>query len=251
VAGQSCREGQGNTASYNIRISERPIVNKDDFGFAKDVVINFKPVLKYRREHMAVDGLEPGKLYYFAMEVQNNVYNTSVIAVAQAQANSTKNEIIAMDEDVMDFGIEDWKSFSSPNDGAVIKSVSDKDKTVLDLKYTFNAAGQWHWAGISKSIERNLPEKYKFKFYVKSAAVKMNVEFKLIDRSGSVFGYRLEKFNFNGDWQQISVDSINITYWWGGKGGKTISALDKIEIAFSAAEKGEGNIEVNKLTFIK
>ena len=86
---------------------------------------------------------------------------------------------------------------------------------------------------INKEIKGNITAQLiKSLFYVKGKGLKTNLEFKIIDKSGSVFGKKIEDLNYNDTWEEVTIDSSDITYWWGGTGNKTLRAVKAVEIAF-------------------
>ncbi len=119
----------------------------------------------------------------------------------------------------------------------------------LVINYEFSGAG---YCGIVKDIPMQLPENYKFSFYLKANSPRNNLEFKLDDSTGdNVWWHVNRSYNFPAKWTKHTIRKRDITFAWGPKGGGELNKLYKIEIIISAAAGGKGKVCLDNLEFTK
>lgn len=245
-------KSQGNIAGYKIKISETPIENKKDFLTAKDAIANFTSYITYKEQKLIVRDLEPGKKYYFAIAVENNIYTLSSIKTSEAIVNSEKEEPLTLDPfELVNFNIADYKTVSSEVDEVQIAKVKGKQGDALKIEYNIKSDAGWHWAGVRKKINGKLPKKSTFIFYFKGNGLNTSLEFKINDKSGNVFGTKITNLIFDDSWHEVKIDSSELTYWWGGDGSKRMGMVDFIELAFCTGKHGKGSVTINKLILKK
>ncbi|MDD5065430.1 MAG: glucoamylase family protein [bacterium] len=246
---KKARDDQGPVATYEIKVSEKPLKSEKDFQQAKDTVRQYQARMTTATQQMVLEGLQPGREYYAAMDLMNSMYFRSDRVTGRARASSRKEIMFQLDKkELVDFNIRDWENFSSSGDTVNMQKVKGYEGTGLELRYEMKKTGNWHWMGIRKKAEGKLPGRVRFSLWVKGKGLDLNIEFKLIDRNGSVFGMKIDDFNFNGEWGEVTIDSSELTYWWGGQGSQQMGGLEWVEIAFSTDEAGTGSVVVNKLT---
>lgn len=241
-------EEEGRLASYSVRISGSPMKNTDDFNRAEDAFKDYVPVITRRTQRMAVGNLAPGKRYYFGMAVKNHWGLFSQPVFIDAVASSVPELFFKFkNKELVDFGLSEWEGFSSDGDEAKLKKVKAREGQGLMVSYRFKTEADWHWAGARKKIRGKLPVPCRFSFYLKGEGVDPNIEFKLIDRNNSVFGKKIDDFDFNGSWEKVVISSSELSYWWGGSGDRNMAAVELFELAFSSDEAGDGYVVINAL----
>lgn len=137
------------------------------------------------------------------------------------------------------------------SDGAKMKLslVPGTHGNAYKIDYEFTGSG---YCGIVKDIPIELPDNYKFSFYVKAGSPKNNLEFKLDDSTGdNVWWHVNRSYEFPANWQLHTIRKRDISFAWGPRGGGELKKLYKIEIIISAAAGGKGTVYLDDLNFTK
>jgi len=117
------------------------------------------------------------------------------------------------------------------------------------IDYEFSGSG---YCGIVKEIPVELPENYKFMFYIKANSPKNNLEFKLDDSTGdNVWWHVNRSYEFPANWKLLTIRKRDISFAWGPRGGGELKKFYKIEIIISAAAGGKGTVYLDDLSFTK
>ncbi|MDP3786964.1 MAG: glucoamylase family protein [Candidatus Omnitrophota bacterium] len=149
-----------------------------------------------------------------------------------------------------DFGTKaGWSQGQSQGAFLNFNLVPGKEGNAMELDYNLGSDGQTRWVVVEKDMYLTLPGKYAFKFFVKSEGDTNVLEFKLIDTNSSTFGKKLPIPSTNGEWKEITLESSDISYLWGGD--RKLDRIRRISIAISAKSGGKGKILINKLRFLK
>lgn len=135
-----------------------------------------------------------------------------------------------------------WKGTSYK----VSASPGKKDKSLM-LDYDLADTNQW--VQMDKDFDISLTENYNFSFYFKGEGSLNNLEFKLVDADGSVFGKKFNKITSDKNWQRLTVFPGDLNYMWGGD--KKLGRIKKIFFAVSSATDGggKGRIYIDELEF--
>lgn len=240
---------QGNVSTFKIKISDNPIKNKKDFNKAKDAIKNFRPFVNYEEQKIVLTDLNPGQKYYVAVASENNIYALSKIALNSAIASDKKENYFTLKDEFMKINKDDYEIVLSEGDFTKISTVKGLKGKALKIAYHIKSGAGWHWAGVRKKTPGKLPRKFFFTLYIKGKGLKTNLEFKINEKSGAVFGKKIETLSFNNQWEKITINSDEIKYWWGGDGNQRLNQVDSIEIAFSTDKRGKGSVSLNQLIF--
>jgi hypothetical protein len=110
--------------------------------------------------------------------------------------------------------------------------------------------GHGGYAIARRRLDLDLPANYQFRFWIRGAAPRNNLEFKLLDASGdNVWWVVRRDFAFPGEWQHVTVKKRHLAFAWGPAGGGEIRHAAALEIAISAGQGGRGSVELAGFTF--
>ena len=97
-----------------------------------------------------------------------------------------------------------WEIHKS--EGVEIATATAPGKSGDALQLDFNFVKGSGYGGVNKSIPMDLPENFKFTFWVKADAPINNFEFKLIDAAGeNVWWLNQQNFDFPSEWTKIKI----------------------------------------------
>ncbi len=142
-----------------------------------------------------------------------------------------------------------WNQSQSQGTSLNFNLAPGKEGSALELNYGLGNDGQARWVAIEKDIYLTLPERYTFKFFVKSEGGANVLEFKLIDTNASTFGKKLVIPSTSGEWKEIILESSNISYLWGGD--TKLDRIRKISLAISTKSGGKGRVSIDKLMLLR
>jgi hypothetical protein len=123
------------------------------------------------------------------------------------------------------------------------------------LRLEFDFQGHGGYAIARKRIGLDLPENYEFSFWIRGAAPRNNLEFKLLDRGDgkgggeNVWWVVRRELDFPREWQRIVVKKRHLGFAWGPAGGGEIRHAAALEIVVSASQGGSGAVEIAELGF--
>jgi hypothetical protein len=139
-----------------------------------------------------------------------------------------------------------WIIFTAEGAKLNLKIVPGKDGNALQAQYDL-ADGEGKWVCLQKRFKLDFSKNKIFKFWVKAEGENNRLEFKVVDKDGSVFGQRFE--DLENKWQEITVSVDELEYWWGGD--EQLSQPEKIEFAISSIDGGKGSIYIDQLRLTK
>lgn len=139
-----------------------------------------------------------------------------------------------------------WQIFTAEGAKVMLKNVPGKDGNALLAEYDLTDE-EGKWVAWEKRFKLDLTNKKTIKFWVKSEGENNRLEFKVIDKDGSVFGQKFEDLENN--WQEIVIPVDELEYWWGGD--EELQQPEKIGFAVSTIDGGKGKIYVDKLQLTK
>lgn len=128
-----------------------------------------------------------------------------------------------------------------------VNLVQGRSGNGLEVDYDLGSGKNGSWAVVEKDFYLTLPDKYTFKFYLKADGNPNFLEFKLIDMNGSTFGKKFDNILTEGNWKEVTIDSKDIAYWWGGD--KKLDRIKRISFAVSTKVGGKGKILIDRLGF--
>jgi len=135
-------------------------------------------------------------------------------------------------------------------EGVRITTSKTEGKDGNCVRMAFNFRQGMGYGGINKRFPMQLPENYRFTFWLKAHAPVNNLEFKLIDASGdNVWWVNRRNVEFSQEWQKITIKKRHIQFAWGPTDDRMLKAFDKIEFIVASATGGKGVIYLDQLTF--
>ncbi len=140
-----------------------------------------------------------------------------------------------------------WQIFTSEEAKAFLKVVPGKDGNALKIEYDLGDA-EGRWIALVKKFQLDFSKNKTFKFWVKAEGENNCLEFKVVDKDGSVFGQKYE--DLENKWQEIVVSVDELEYWWGGD-DEELTLPERIEFAVSSIDGGKGSIYLDKLRLVK
>lgn len=139
-----------------------------------------------------------------------------------------------------------WQIFTAERAKLLLKNVPGKDGNALAAQYDLGDE-EGKWVAWEKRFKLDLAQNKTIKFWVKAEGDSNRLEFKVIDKDGSVFGQRFE--DLENKWQEIVIPVDELEYWWGGD--EELQQPEKIGFAVSTIDGGKGVIYVDKLRLMK
>lgn len=131
--------------------------------------------------------------------------------------------------------IKSWMPIVSDGASMSINQAQGYEGKGLALHFEFQGSG---YAIAQKLFKIQLPENYKFSFYLRGDAPVNNFEFKLLDTSGNVFWIKKLNVDLPKEWTKQTIKKRHITFAWGPAGSGEIKYVDKIEFVVSAGTGG-------------
>jgi F5/8 type C domain len=151
-------------------------------------------------------------------------------------------------EQVLD-GFDDlagWSVTAAP--GASAELAQDAGRSDGALRLDFDLHGGRGWIIARKAFDLTLPANYAFRFWIRGEAPANNLEFKLVDPTGTVWWSDERDFAFPTEWQQITIRTSRLRFAWGATGGEALERVAYIEFAISTGSGGKGSIWLDDLT---
>ncbi len=106
------------------------------------------------------------------------------------------------------------------------------------------------YGGVRKRIPMELPQNFRFSFYLKSDLPVNNLEFKLVDESGENVWWEIKRnFDFPREWQQFTIRKRDIIFAWGPTADKTLRQVNTFEFIVSSATGGKGSVYIDEFSF--
>lgn len=137
-----------------------------------------------------------------------------------------------------------WNLYVSDNSKGELKEVNGFKNKGIALYYDINANGGW--VSIEKPLKIGIKEESRFSFYVKRKGREpMTIEFKLIDKDGSVFGKKYYNLSSIDSWKKFSIEFSDLSYLWGGD--SQFNEVNSISFAISGERGEKGKLYLSSL----
>jgi hypothetical protein len=145
---------------------------------------------------------------------------------------------------------EDVKGWSAqPADGVELKIGQDEGVHGKSLRLDFHFVRGGGYAVARKAFALDLPPNYRFHFAVRGDTKPQDLEFKLVDSTGSnVWWMNRRNFTYPAAWDSLTTKKRQIEFAWGPQGGGEIRHIASIEIAITAGSGGKGTVWLDDLT---
>ncbi|MFA6598124.1 MAG: discoidin domain-containing protein [Ignavibacteriaceae bacterium] len=142
---------------------------------------------------------------------------------------------------------EKWKVIAS--DLVEVSTGNAQGVSGKCLKLDYNFVGGSGYGGIQGEFPISLPSNYEFSFYIKATSPNNNLEFKLLDSTGtSVWWVIYRDYSFPKYWVKIKIKQRHISKAWGPAPESKPSKIDKIEFMISSVNGGKGTIFIDSFT---
>ncbi len=143
---------------------------------------------------------------------------------------------------------EGWKIYKS--DGVDASISLTEGLYGKSIKFDFDFTKGSGYGGIQKLIPLDLPENYKFTFFLKAESPNNNLEFKLLDKSGdNVWWVNNRNYEFPNEWIKITVKKKHIDFAWGPTEDKNLKSIEKLEFTIASFSGGKGSVYIDELRF--
>ncbi|MGQ0702981.1 MAG: discoidin domain-containing protein, partial [Gemmatimonadales bacterium] len=143
--------------------------------------------------------------------------------------------------------LEGWTPH--PAEGVELTIRSDRGRTGRAMRLDFGFRSGGGYAIARRAVAIDLPNNYRFSFWIRGAARNNTLEFKLIDSTGeNVWWYTERDRAFSPNWQQVTIRKRQIAFAWGPPGGGTLRHVAALEIVITAGTGGgAGSVWVDDL----
>lgn len=153
-------------------------------------------------------------------------------------------------------GTDGWKIIKPA--GTELKLSSEKGLKGNCMLLDYDLGKKNLYVVIAKDMPIELPDNFKFVFYIKGVARDNNLEFKVSDDKGNTFWKKWENFRIKDFWQKMEVNKEELVYAWGPDPAAKLSAVKAIEFAVSSgsdvigrpAPGGKGSVYIEELSMI-
>ncbi|MCX8045149.1 MAG: discoidin domain-containing protein [Desulfobacterota bacterium] len=111
------------------------------------------------------------------------------------------------------------------------------------MRLDFDFCGGGGFVVARRSLHLELPESYCIDFNIRGNAPSNIFEFKFVDSTNAnVWRYRIEDLQFPASWQHIVINSTQIDFAWGPRGGGPPQDIAALEIVIAAGNGGTGSV---------
>ncbi len=141
---------------------------------------------------------------------------------------------------------KNWYFFADEkgSEGELI-SIPGKRGKAVGMEFSL---GDGFWVVIGKELNLDLTGLERLRFYYKYRGLKNNLEIKLIDEDGSVFGIKKQIREIK-DWDLMELNFSDFKYWWGGDEKLDLKKIKKIEFVISKESGGEGEFDIDEIEY--
>src|SRR6266571_534020 len=142
--------------------------------------------------------------------------------------------------------VDGWSA--RPADGVEMKLSTDAGLHGRALRVDFRFVKGGGYAVFHRDLSLDLPENYRFTFALRGECRPNNLEFKLVDSTGSnVWWCNRRDFEFPRAWETVATKRRQIQFAWGPAGGGEIRHVAALELAVTAGSGGAGTVWLDDL----
>lgn len=141
-------------------------------------------------------------------------------------------------KDSMD-SIGTWTLDKDQNVSAVLKIVPGEKDKAFRVDYNMDSG---NWFEIRKDIDVDLTDMEALEFYYKGGNAVNNIEVKIRDKDGTIYGVILEGASNIPDWKKVQLDFSRFKYMWGGDEKLDLTQIKSISFAIARGRGGKGYI---------
>jgi len=158
-----------------------------------------------------------------------------------------KSELTLAETVVDDFvDIGGWHALAA--DGTRVELGQDDGPHGRALRIDFDFTQRGGFVLVRKDRPLPLPGNYAFRFDIRASAPQVDLEFKLIDKSGkNVWWYRERDVDLPAEWTEKRIKKPRIEFAWGPASGGAPRDIAAIEIAVTGAEGDKGSLWIDHL----
>jgi hypothetical protein len=166
----------------------------------------------------------------------------------KAQASTSTAKPATLKATVLDnFDTPDWSPSSYEGTEIAVAPGTGVQGSGMNIKYDLKATNQW--VQVSKGFELPGIKDRAVDFQYKGTGASNNLEIKLVDADGSVYGHKLMAATNQAQWKRVRLKESDFTYWWGGD--KNLDGVKEVFFAISAGDGGAGEITVDELLLVQ
>lgn len=187
---------------------------------------------------ISIHAVEP-KAYNMAPPVKENKMiknaapTASVVPAAASQGSMLD-----------DFEANDWAP--AMGDGATLKTSHVPGKFGKSLALEYDLKDTKQWVAVMKEIPVAGYTGKALQFWLKCSGKVNTLEVKLVDEDGTNYGYKLP--TRNQEWELITIDMIDFSYWWGGN--PKLDFVKQVGFAVSQIDGGAGTVYIDDLKLV-
>lgn len=122
------------------------------------------------------------------------------------------------------------------NSESTASLAAGKGQSDPGLQLTYSLGGGHGWVELNHSLSNAVPGPVPFRFSVRAEGAG-DLEIKLVDADGSVFGRRIPLTGQYGEWTRLVLYPETAEYWWGGN-DDGFTNLAAVQIAVARAGRG-------------
>ena len=164
------------------------------------------------------------------------------LGLALAATGARGQETTAGETVLSDFETMDWETLHSDNARIEASAVDGQKGKAVQIAYDLKAPGEWVILGKNMAVGDSAGKSFQF-FMKATGSQTSNLEFKLIDADGSVYGSKVP-LAASGKFVSVTLDMKTFTYWWGGN--STLDKVVRVEFAVSGGS-GKGTVALDEL----
>ncbi|MCS7151198.1 MAG: hypothetical protein NZ928_02280 [Endomicrobia bacterium] len=136
--------------------------------------------------------------------------------------------------------------------GSKIKIFLDKGIKDNAIKIVFELGNKGRWAQIEKSFYKDISEYNSIKFFLRGGGEPANLQFKIEDMDGTVYGKTFSDITSLSNWKEIKLLYSDLEYFWGGSDKNLDTAnIKKVYFAVTGLRSQKGYVLIDDLTFFK
>lgn len=142
--------------------------------------------------------------------------------------------------------LDNWKTINS--EGAEISISSSNGIVGKCIRIDYNFKYGTGYCGIQRKLYLNLPENYRFTFFIKAISPNNNFEIKFLDSTReNVWWKNNINFEFPSNWEKFSVRKRNIHFAWGSTQNKDFKNFSYLEFTIASFNGGSGTIFLDEV----
>lgn len=145
--------------------------------------------------------------------------------------------------------LSSWKLWGEEGTEFKLIPIDGKIRGALQIDYQFGEK-KGVWIQLENEYYLDLTKFNKLSFWVKGSGDRANLEIKLEDIDGSIFGKIYESLGMVKKWTKITVELDTLKYFWGGDQKMDWSVVKKIAFTVTKRKALKGEIAIDQIEII-